>query len=197
MSFEESVRAHPAKYFGVGRDSPELPTEILQRVVEDALHHPGDGTHGRIVVEIASDLCFTVRDDRPPAAGEGGTPRPAFHDSRRAPAAAAALSTRTVVEVRRQGRGHRRELAGTVPAGAPEEFPAPGDPDGTRTTFHLDPAYIAPGEAIAWALRPEELHAGHCRVPLAPADLVIHDLRADDAPPRPPRPRNLVTHEQL
>ncbi|AJT69074.1 hypothetical protein T261_7476 [Streptomyces lydicus] len=40
---------------------------MLRTVVWDALHHD-DGTHGRIGVEIASDLGFTVRDDQRHAA---------------------------------------------------------------------------------------------------------------------------------
>lgn len=39
ITFEEHVRARPAMYFRVGKDSPELPTEVLQQVVWDALHH--------------------------------------------------------------------------------------------------------------------------------------------------------------
>ncbi|MGW4508531.1 hypothetical protein ACWENO_28215 [Streptomyces sp. NPDC004436] len=186
-AFADHVRAHPEVYFGVGRESPELPTEVLQRVVQDALHHPG-GTHGECVVEILSDLSFTVEDDRPHPADARRRPRPGFHGSlldpdRPAPAAAAALCVRTVVEVWLDGRGLRQELAGTVPAGPPRECPALRR-HGTRTTFHLDPAYTGADEAVAWALRPEELHAQPCGAHPPPVVFRVRDLRpgADGRP---------------
>lgn len=177
------MRARPDLYFGVGRDSPELPTEVLQRVVRDALHH-GDGTHGRISVEIGSDLCFTVEDDRRRSVDEQGRPLPGFYDSlldreRCVPAAAAALSVVTVVEVRLDGLGYRQELAGTKPTGDWEEFPA-HEPDGTRVTFWLDPSYCGDGEAIAWALRPEELHEDTCEARPSFTAFPIHDRRPGD-----------------
>ncbi|MFJ8863801.1 hypothetical protein ACIRD8_36015 [Streptomyces sp. NPDC102451] len=182
LAFEEHVRARPAMYFRVGRDSPELPTEVLQRVVWDALHH-SDGTHGQISVEIRSDLNFTVEDDQRHAVDEQGRPLPGFFGSlldreRWAPAAAAVLSVRTVVEVRIGGRGYRQELTGTTATGVWEEF-ATSEPSGTRTTFHLDPSYCGPDEAIAWSLLPEELHGQERDVCPFPATFPIHDLRAE------------------
>ncbi|MFJ5274756.1 hypothetical protein [Streptomyces sp. NPDC088358] len=182
IAFEEHVRARPAMYFRVERDSPELPTEVLQQVVWDALHRR-DGTHGQINIEITSDLSFTVEDDRLHSADEQRRPLPGFYESlldkdRWAPAAAAALSVCTVIEVWLDGHGYRQELAGAVPAGAWEECPA-RRPDGTRTTFHLDPSYFGPGGAIAWALRPEELHGEGCEAHPSPAAFPIHDLRSE------------------
>ncbi|MFC9244918.1 hypothetical protein ACFT7S_13040 [Streptomyces sp. NPDC057136] len=181
VAFEDHVRARPAMYFGVGRHSPELPTEVLQRVVWDALHH-GDGTHGRISVEITADLGFTVEDNRRHSVDEQGRPLPGFFDSlldkeRRVPAAAAALSVRTVVEVWLDGRGYRQELAGTTPTGAWEECTA-SEPYGTRVTFWLDPSYCGAGEAIAWALRPEELHGESCAAHPSITTFPMHDLRS-------------------
>ncbi|QNS08388.1 ATP-binding protein [Streptomyces xanthii] len=180
MSFEEHVRARPAMYFRVERDSAELPTEVLQRVVWDAMHHR-DGTQGQISVEITSDLSFTVEDERSHSADERGKPLPGFYGSlldkdRWAPAAAAALSVRTVIEVWLDGQKYRQELAGAVAASPWEECPGPRR-HGTRTTFHLDPSYIGPGEAIAWALRPEELQEEGCEAHPSPARFPIHDLR--------------------
>ncbi|MDT0455020.1 hypothetical protein RM550_04595 [Streptomyces sp. DSM 41527] len=182
VTFAESVRARPAMYFRVGRDSPELPTEVLQTVAWDALHHD-DGTHGRISVEIRSDLSFTVEDDRRHTADELGNPLPGFFNSlfdkeRWAPAAAAALSVRTIIEVWLDGRGFRQELAGSAPTGPWEEFTAPVA-NGTLATFELDPAYCAPGEAIAWALLPSELHGEKCDQHPSLATFQIRDLRAD------------------
>ncbi|MER6121041.1 hypothetical protein [Streptomyces sp. NPDC001743] len=182
ITFEEHVRACPAVYFRVGKDSPELPTEILQQVVWDALHH-GDGAHGQISVEIGSGLSFTVEDDHPRTADEQGRPLTGFFDSlldkgRWAPAAAAVLSVRTVVEVRLGGRDYRQELAGATPVGAWEEF-GTSRLSGTRTTFHLDASYCGPDEAIAWSLLPEELHGHECDALPSPVTFSIRDLRAE------------------
>ncbi|MFG2593646.1 hypothetical protein [Streptomyces sp. NPDC048438] len=182
VTFEEHVWARPAMYFRVARDSPELPTEILQQVVWDALHHR-NCTHGQISVEIGSDLVFNVEDDQRRTADERGTPLPGFFGSlldkeRWAPAAAAVLSVRTVVEVRLDGRGFRQELAGAVTAGVWEEF-ATSKPSGTRTTFHLDPSYCDPDEAIAWSLLPEELHGWECDAHPSPVTFPVHDLREE------------------
>ncbi|MGF0174519.1 hypothetical protein ACQF36_29670 [Streptomyces sp. Marseille-Q5077] len=182
ITFEEHVRARPVMYFRVARDSPELPTEVLQQVVWDALHHR-DGAHGQIRVEIESDLTFTVEDDQRRTADERGRPLPGFFGSlldkeRWAPAAAAVLSVRTVVEVRLDGRGFRQELIGTMAAGDWEEF-ATSKPSGTRATFQLDPSYCGPDEAIAWSLLPEELHGRECDTDPSPVTFPIHDLRTE------------------
>ncbi|MFB8118201.1 hypothetical protein ACFC51_20200 [Streptomyces sp. NPDC055962] len=187
IAFEEHVRACPAMYFRVERDSPELPTEVLQRVAWDALHRR-DGTHGQISVEITSDLSFVVEDDQLHSADERQSPLPGFYASlldkdRWAPAAAAALSVRTIIEVWLDGRGYSQELDRVAPTGAWEERLA-RRPYGTRTTFHLDPSYFGPGEAIAWALRPEELHGEVCEGHPSGTMFAIHDLRsgADGSP---------------
>ncbi|MGW1818656.1 hypothetical protein ACWCQM_34480 [Streptomyces sp. NPDC002125] len=182
ITFVEHVRARPAMYFRVDKGSPELPTEVLQQVVWDALHH-SDGTHGQISVEIGSDLSFVVEDDRRHAADEQGRPLPGFFDSlldqrRWAPAAAAALSVRTVVEVWLDGRGYRQELAQATPIGVWEAFGTPRV-SGTRTTFHLDPAYCGPDEAIAWSLLPDELHGHECDALPSPVTFPIRDLRTE------------------
>ncbi|WP_432060030.1 hypothetical protein [Streptomyces sp. S1] len=183
--FVDHVRRNPEKYFLVGQGSPELPTEVLRTVVWDALHRP-DGSHGRIGVEIESDLVFTVESDQHPntAGKERDVPRPEFFGSlldmvgteRRTPAAAAALSVRTVVEVWLDGVGYLQELAGTAPTGPRKEFSAPQH-SGSRLTFHLDPSFCGPDEAIAWALRPEELHGETCEGDSSPPTFPIHDLR--------------------
>ncbi|WP_432017724.1 hypothetical protein [Streptomyces hydrogenans] len=187
VDFVEHVRRRPARYFLVDQDSPELPTEVLRAVAWDALHRR-DGRHGQISVEIGSDLSFTVESDQRPSADERERLLPEFFGSlldmfgmqRWAPSAAAALSVRTLIEVWLDGHGYRQELVGMDPTGPREEFMAP-KPFGTRTTFHLDPSFCGPGEAIGWALRPEELHreGGTCKEHPSPTTFPIRDLRAE------------------
>ncbi|MEV6201526.1 hypothetical protein AB0M64_16355 [Streptomyces sp. NPDC051771] len=185
VDFVEHVRRRPQGYFLVERGSPELPTEVLRAVAWDGLHRR-DGRHGQISVEIGSDLSFTVESDQRPSSDERERPLPEFFGSlldmfdmeHWAPSAAAALSVRTVIEVWLDGHGYRQELVGMDPTGSREEFVAP-KPFGTRTTFHLDPSFCGPGEAIAWALRPEELHGETCREHPSPTTFPIHDLRAE------------------
>ncbi|MFI2780272.1 hypothetical protein [Streptomyces sp. ALB3] len=185
VDFVEYVRCRPSGYFLVDQDSPELPTEVLRAVAWDALHRR-DGRHGQISVEIGSDLSFTVESDQRPSADERerllpelfGSLLDMFDVQRWAPSAAAALSVRTVIEVWLDGHGYRQELVGMDPTGPREECMAP-KPFGTRTTFHLDPSFCGPGEAIGWALRPEELHGEACKEHPSPARFPIHDLRAE------------------
>ncbi|UQW99278.1 hypothetical protein [Streptomyces sp. RerS4] len=185
VDFVEHVRRCPKTYFLVEQDSPELPTEVLRAVAWDALHRR-DGRHGQMSVEIGSDLSFTVESDQCPSVDERGRLLPGFFGSlldmfgvqRWAPSAAAALSVRTVIEVWLDAHGYRQELVGMDPTGPREEFMAP-KPFGTRTTFHLDPSFCGPGEAIARALRPEELHGETCKEHPAPTTFPIHDLRAE------------------
>ncbi|MFD9623978.1 hypothetical protein ACFWB2_43240 [Streptomyces virginiae] len=181
----EDVRRRPARYFLVDQGSPELPTEVLRAVAWDGLHRR-DGRHGQISVEIGSDLSFTVESDQRPDAdarerllpGVFGSLLDMFDMQRWAPSAAAALSIRTVIEVWLDGHGYRQELLGMDPTGPRREFMAP-KPFGTRTTFHLDPSFCGPGEAIAWALRPEELHGEACNEHPSPTTFPIYDLRPE------------------
>ncbi|MFG2976749.1 hypothetical protein ACGFYY_27655 [Streptomyces sp. NPDC048331] len=72
-----------------------------------------------------------------------------------------------------------QELVGMSPTGAPEEFPAPDTPFGSRMTFHLDPSFCGPGEAMAWVLRPEEPHGKACKEDPSPVTFPIRDLRSE------------------
>lgn len=126
-SFEDSVRKRTGMYFAAGWESPDLPTCILRAVIGDALHAL-NGDHHHVDVEVVGDLRFTVADDQPPDLNDLGQPKPGFYESlisqrRWALAAAAALSTRTLIEVRADGQGWRQELTGTTPM-PPEPFTA-------------------------------------------------------------------------
>lgn len=160
LSFEEAVRKRTGMYFAVAPDSPVLPTNILRGVIRDALHLAGGG-HCTVVAEITSDLGFTVADDQLPSLGDLSEPERGFYGAliarnRWTLAAAAALSFRTLIEVRADGRGWRQELTGTA-AALPEPFDAPGEADGTRAAFELDGGFFAPGAAISTS--PEQLRA--------------------------------------
>ena len=152
LSFEEAVRKRPGMYFRTGPESPDLPTSILLEVVYDALH-PADGGHRQVDVEVTADLRFTVTADQPPDLDDLGEPKPGLYGSligksRWALAAAAALSTRTHIEIWADGRGWRQELTGTIPA-RPEPFTASAQADGTRVTFDLSSAFLPAGAVIS------------------------------------------------
>lgn len=152
LSFDESVRKRTGMYFAVAPNSPDLPTNIVRGVIDDALHPVGNGPHHTVDIEITTDLRFTVTDDQPPAFDDVGEPMPGFYgsliDKRRwALAAAAALSSHTLVELRVGGRGWRQELTGVTPRSV-EPLPTAAERDGTRVTFQLDADFISPGAAI-------------------------------------------------
>jgi hypothetical protein len=160
LSFDEVVRKRTGMYFAVAPDSPDLPSNILRGVIQDALHCAGGG-HCTVVADVTADLSFTVADDQPLFLSDLGEPEPGFYDGlidkrRWALAAAAALSSRTLIEIRAGGRGWRQELTGTTRA-LPELFAAPGEADGTRATFELDAGFLAPGPGISTS--PERLRA--------------------------------------
>ncbi|WP_133909812.1 hypothetical protein [Streptomyces sp. NBC_00582] len=179
----EAVLRGPGMYFGVGLDSPRLPTRAFEQVVGWSLH-PATRVapvHAlRVEAEILGDLAFRVVDDASEALGEDGTPRIGFGSligpDRWCCWAVSAVSARTVVEVWRDGRGLRQELAGGGPLAEPERFtPPPGA--GTRMEFQLDEASLAPGAAITAALSSLDLHGSACEESAGPFRLLLRDLR--------------------
>jgi hypothetical protein len=82
VTFEEAVRKRPGMYFGAGRESIELPTCILQSVVDNALHGvPGDHGHGPVAVEVTADLRFTVADGQAADLDSRGERMPGYYGS--------------------------------------------------------------------------------------------------------------------
>src|SRR5258708_6908071 len=119
LSFEESVHKRTGMYFAVAPDSPDLPTNILLGVIDDALHPVGGVGHCTVYMEVTADLSFTMTDDQAPALDDDAEPEQGFYGSllarsRWALGAAAAFSSCRLIEVRAGGRGWRQELAGTV-----------------------------------------------------------------------------------
>jgi hypothetical protein len=191
LTFEEAVRKRTGMYFAVAPDSQALPTNILQGVIDDALHPADGGGHCTVGVEITGDLRFTVADDQPPALDgfsepESGCYGSLFSRRRWMLAAAAALSSRTLVEIRAGGRGWRQDLTGTAPS-RPVPFDAPGEASGTRATFELDAAFLAPGAIISTSVEQWPARGNGCPVCAGTSraeTLTIRDLRIR----RPPAP---------
>ncbi|MFJ9815151.1 hypothetical protein ACIRU3_07735 [Streptomyces sp. NPDC101151] len=172
-------------YFGVPRDHPALATRVLRRVLAHALHPAArlaPNHSRRITAVIHGDLAFTVTDDLPDALDDGpDRPRLGYYGAllgpdRWAGAAAAALSTRALVEVWRDGHGIRQELVGIRPTAQPAGF-APPAGAGTRVACTLDPACFAPGSAITTDLDGLDLHGPYCEEPPGPGAVTLRDLR--------------------
>jgi len=141
LEFDEHVRVRPTMYFGVGLGDPRLARKVFRAVLLDATHQE---PLPHVEAEVLADLTFSVTDDHPVTFREDGTPwlglgGTLFRANRCLTAAAAALSTRAVVELWHDGRGFRQELVHARPTAPPEPFDAP-EGDGTRAWFDLDPA---------------------------------------------------------
>ncbi|MGC5022686.1 hypothetical protein [Micromonospora sp. DT47] len=185
LDFDESVRKTPGMYFGVARENPELATRVLCAVLSHALHPAAAVAPAHtpwVTAQVSTDLAFSVADDQSgPWNGEGMPPL-SYYGSLLGPerwlsAAAAALSTRTTVEVWDDGHGFRQELAGLRPVTAPERFEGQAG-KGTRVTFELDRDYFNPAAAITTDLASLDLHGPDCRTDALASDrLSIHDLR--------------------
>lgn len=187
LEFDESVRSRPGMYFGVAREDQALATKVLCCVLVHALHPAASlapAHTARAYADICADLTFSVTDDQVGAADEHGIPRLGYYSSllgtdRWMLAAAAAVSSRAVVEVWQDGRGFRQELIRLRPAATPHEFDAPAG-SGTTVTFDLDPAYFGDDAAITSGLNALDLHGPHCADQPGPGHLTIRDLRRDD-----------------
>ncbi|MEV6750571.1 hypothetical protein AB0N21_40710 [Streptomyces sp. NPDC051080] len=184
LEFDDAVRARPGMYFGVGREEPMLASQVLCQVIGHVLH-PAPSvapSHSlRAVVEISADLAFSVTDDQAAPLDEQRRPRLGYYGSllgvdRWLSAAAAAVSSRAVVEVWREGRGFRQELVRLRPTAEPEEFGAPPG-SGTRVAFELDPEYFGAGAAITADLGALDLHGPYCTEDDGPGYVVFRDHR--------------------
>jgi hypothetical protein len=99
-----------------------------------------------VIVDITADLAFAVTDDQADTLTGHGPPELGYEGSLLTPnrlssAAAAAVSSRTGVEVWRDGRGFRQTLVGLRPVEPPAEFAALAGA-GTRVAFVFDPAFF-------------------------------------------------------
>lgn len=182
--FDAGVRARPGMYFRYGQGDPRLPTAVLSAVAGHVLHPatavaPSHSLNG--LVEITGDLSFTVTlDELHSWEGQEG-PAPGYFGSLLGPewllpAAAAALTTRTVVETWCGGRGFRQELAGLRPVSAPLEQAVPTG-CGSRWEFALDEGYFGPGAALTREPGRLDPCEPACAGPAGPGRVVVRDLR--------------------
>jgi DNA gyrase/topoisomerase IV subunit B len=184
LEFDDAVRRWPGMYFGVGKEDPRLVTRIFCAVVDHAFH-PAAAVAARhtpvVVAEITADLAFSVTDDQADTMAGGDAPRLGYYGSllttsRWMSAAAAAVSSRTTVEVWRDGLAFRQTLMGMQPLEPPEEFTAPAGA-GTRVTYVLDPAYIGPA-LITTDVANLDLHGPGCSGITGSGRVEIRDLRS-------------------
>ncbi|MFE4965772.1 hypothetical protein [Streptomyces sp. NPDC056660] len=143
----------------------------------------------RVEAEVQGDLKFWVADDQVDALGEQDWPHLGYYGSllgpnRWASAAAAVLSSRTVVEAWRDGHGFRQELAGIRPMEEPQETDSPTG-TGTRVAFELDPTYIGAATELAADLGSLDLHGPHCCDTRGPGRVVVRDPRDPRDPSNP------------
>ncbi|MEV0903203.1 hypothetical protein [Actinoplanes sp. NPDC049802] len=137
LEFDKAVRKRPGMYFGAGQDDPSLPTRMLAVILWRPLHTGADPHTSHVTAEITGNLIVTIADDQAETLtvnGHGALLSPERWEYQ----AAAALTARTSLEVWRDGRGFRQELAGARPLRPPTPFsPPPGS--GTRVTFTSTP----------------------------------------------------------
>lgn len=183
---DEAIRKRPGMYFGVGLGSPELATRVLCTVLSYELHPApmlAPAHTLRPLTDILSDLSFSVTVDHVTAlVWPNGRPfdgHTALLGPRWAAMAAAGLSSRTVIEHWREGRGLRQEFACLRQAMTPEPFEAP-DGEGLRMVFELDPDYFGPSASFSVELDSLDLHGPHCTDPAGPGFVEIRDYRSGD-----------------
>jgi DNA gyrase/topoisomerase IV subunit B len=183
LTMADAVRKRPGMYFGVGRGDPHLATAVLCAVVGHAFHPAAKvaASHTpHVVAEITADLAFAVTDDQADTLTGTGVPRLGYEGSlltadRWSSAAAAAVSSRAVVEVWRAGQGFRQTLAGLRPVEPPAEFDAPAGA-GTRVVFILDPAFLG-SSVITTDIATLDVHGPYCTEAAGSGEVIVRDHR--------------------
>jgi hypothetical protein len=95
-------------------------------------------------------------------------------------AATAAVSTQTIVEVWRGGRGVRQTLVGSCPVEPAQAFSAPTGA-GTRVAHILDPDFFS-SAIITTDLADLDLHGPHCVDAVGLGGVLIRDHRSQGRP---------------
>jgi DNA gyrase/topoisomerase IV subunit B len=183
LTTADSVRERPGMYFGVGRGNPDLATQVLCAVVGHAFH-PATAVAvchtPHVVVDITADLAFAVTDDQADTLIGDDSPRLGYEGSLLTPnrlssAAAAAVSSQTLIEVWRDGQGFRQTLIGLRPVEPPAPFSAPPGA-GTRATFVLDPAFFG-SATITTDIAALDVHGPDCADAGGPGEIILRDHR--------------------
>jgi hypothetical protein len=179
-TFDEAVRRRPKLYFGLDQADPGLVVAVVQFAAVTPFAwalKTGDALPA-VQVIIRAGMRFTLSFNSVlPGTDPGSRPpvrRALIFEPQLAPVAA--VSTRTVAEVRAGGRAWRQELAGAQPLAAPRDCGA-CDQLGTRATFDLDPGFFAAGAQIP---RAHELTADlglDGGFDLSACNLAVTDLR--------------------
>ena len=187
LTLAESVRKRPGMYFGAVPTDQDFATEVLCAVVGHAFH-PAAAVATRhtphVAADITADLAFAVTDDQAETLTDHHfLPRLGYEESllthtRLTSAAAAAVSSRTVVEVWRDGRGFRQTLVGLRPVEPPAEFLCPTGA-GTRVAYVLDPAFFG-SAAITTDIAALDVHGPYCTDAVGPGEVLIRDHRDKD-----------------
>ncbi|WP_223190911.1 hypothetical protein [Nonomuraea terrae] len=182
LDFDEHVRKRPGMYFGVALGDPRLPTQVLSAVAGHVAHPAASVAEVHSLsagIDIVGDLCLRVTVDQPhawqdaPALGYfGSLLGPEWWQ----PAAAAALCEKASVEMWRDGRGFRQDLAGLRPVSEVEVFDPPTG-SGTRMTFTLDPRDLRPGAAFPADLEGIDVHGPYCDAAHGPGRIILRDHR--------------------
>jgi DNA gyrase/topoisomerase IV subunit B len=188
LTLAEAVRLRPGMYFGVGLGDPGLASSVLCAVVSHAVQLAAKvaaGHPAHVVADVTADLAFTVTDDHADLpTGQDvpwhGVKESLLTDDRWVSAAAAAVSSQSIVEVWRDGRGFRQTLVGLRPVGPAQAFSAPTEV-GTRVAHILDPDFF--GSAIITTdLADLDLHGPHCVDAVDLGGVLIRDHRSQGRP---------------
>jgi DNA gyrase/topoisomerase IV subunit B len=186
VEFDDSVRGRPGMYFGASRTDPRLATWVLRTVVGHAFHPATRAAASHtpdVVAEVTADLAFSVTDDQAETLVGRDLPQLGYFGSLLTPvrwssAAAAAVSSQTLVEDWRDGRGFRQRLNGARPVEPPVPFTAAAGA-GTRVAYLLDPAYFGSTVILA-EIAALDVHGPHCTDPAGPSTVLIRDRRVRD-----------------
>jgi len=162
---EEAVRQRASLYFGVGRDDPRLPEQILRHVVEGTMWVPPARDSLEIVVTIEDDLVFSVRDN-----GQGMSPHSRHRTRRPDPehmlteihgghydrGGQIGIAGTLCSQVKVWTRWERVEYATEMDADrnvSPLRELGPSSAEGTEIQMRLNADFFAPGSRLPTPLR--------------------------------------------
>lgn len=183
LTWREAVRQRVDRYFGADQADPELASNIVLSVIDDALHSAHDSRHRSVTVAITGNLEFTMTDDQPASLNEAHQLRSGdmMLLGRYYLKAAVALSTHAAITTWADGIGWYQELADATPIAPPQAHRALSTAGGTRVSLTLDAAFLTADAVISTGVgaRQLDLPSGAHRPPCetcratASGDLVV------------------------